>query len=156
MIGISKQDQVKSNRLKKPYSGKNRNRKGSLKKSSSTRNPLVLPKFYRYMKEKANSMGCDAHHWMPKSKLKQDIFLIPVPFDEHRNIHAVGSNQSPMEWAEYKGLDVLVNESMGYLEEWVISERLPSEYFVLIEDLRNNPFDAHDIARDFIRNNRGL
>ena len=39
---LTKEAQTKSNRLKKPYCSKNRNRKGSLKKSAKKRNPLDL------------------------------------------------------------------------------------------------------------------
>jgi len=140
---LTKKAQTSSKRLKPKVKAKKRN-------------PLVLPKFYKYMKEKANSMGCDAHHFLPLSHLKQDIFLSIVPVLEHQEIHAVGNSQSPIEWAMCKGFDVLVDESMAYLEEWVIDNCLPDEYFVLIEDLRKNPYDCHDIARDFIKNNRSL
>ena len=143
-------------RCKKPFAGKSKNRKGNIKKSATKRNPLDLHDFYIHMVKIANDKGCDAHHWMPKSKLKQDIFLTLVLYDEHREIHADGNGESPMQWAERKGFDVLVEESMDYLEEWAISNNLSSEYFDLIEDLKSNPFDFHDIARDFIFNNRSL
>ena len=45
---------------------------------------------------------------------------------------------------------------MSYFEEWCIDECMPDEYFNLIKDLKENPHNAHDIARDFIRNNRSL
>ena len=141
---------------KKPFKGKNKSRSGSLKKSASTRNPLVLSDFYSHMVKIANMTGCDAHHWMPKSKLKQDIFLSLVPYDEHREIHAGANNITPSSWALEKGHDVLVEESMTYLYEWAIENDLPSEYFDLMNDLKDNPLNAHDIARDFIFNNRGL
>jgi len=143
---------------KKPYVGKNRNRTGRTAKTVKveTRNPLVLRGFYVYVRDIANGMGCDAHHWLPKSKLKQDIFLALVPFDEHRAIHAEGNYQSPMQWAEVQGVDLLVENSMQYFEDWAINNCLPDEYFILIEQLKNNPFDYHDIARDFILENRNL
>jgi len=153
---LTKKAQTKSNRLKKPYCGKNRNRKGSKKISAKNRNPLVLDDFYKHMKYIANLTGCDAHHWMPKSKLKQDIFLTLVLVLEHQEIHAVGNSQSPAQWAIEKGYNVLVEESMTYFYEWAIENDLPSEYFELINDLRDNPLNAHDIAKDFIFNNRGL
>ena len=142
-MSLSKKQQTSSKRLKP-------------KVKTKKRNPLVLPDFYRYMKEKANSMGCDAHHWYPKSHLKQDIFLSIVPVLEHREIHAVGNSQTPIDWAVGIGFDVLVDESMAYFEEWAIDNSFSDEYFELIEDLRKNPFDCHDIARDFIKNNRSL
>ncbi len=79
-----------------------------------------------------------------------------MPVLEHREIHAVGNNTTPIMWAMAKGFDVLVDESMAYFEEWAIDNSFPDEYFELIEDLRKNPFDCADIARDFIRNNRSL
>jgi len=141
---------------KKPFKGKNKGRGGRLKKSVSKRNPLDLHDFYIHMVKIGHMTGCDAHHWMPKSKLKQDIFLTLVPYDEHREIHASGNGVSPMQWAIDKGFDVLVDESMTYLTEWCIDNDMPSEYFELIKDLRDNPLNAHDIAKDFIFNNRGL
>jgi len=149
--------------LKKPFKGKAKNRKGSkrvstprLKPKAKSRNPLVLREFYVYMRDLANSVGCDAHHWMPKSKLKQDIFLALVPYDKHRAIHAEGNSQSPWQWAEAQGLDVLINKSLDYFLEWAADKELPVEYFELIEQLRADPFNCHDIARDFILNNRSL
>ena len=150
---------------KKPYTGKNRNRKGSKLKTNrlkpkaakiQSRNPLILRDFYVYMRDLANSMGCDAHHWMPKSKLKQDIFLALVPYDEHRAIHAEGNSQSPWQWAEAQGIKYLVKNSISYFEKWAIDNNLVAEYFQLIEDLKNNPLDCHNIARNFILNNRSL
>ena len=141
---------------KKPFKGKNKSRSGNLKKSTSNRNPLVLDDYYKWLRDIANQTGCDCHHWMPKSKLKQDIFLTLVSFDEHREIHAVGSGLNPAQWALEKGYDVLVEESITYFYEWAIENDLPSEYFELINDLKDNPLNAHDIARDFIFNNRGL
>ena len=140
---LTKKAQTSSKRLKPKVKAKKRN-------------PLVLPDFYRYVRDKASEMGCDAHHWLPKSHLKQDIFLSCVPVLEHQEIHAVGNNTTPIEWAMAKGFDVLVDESMAYLEEWAIDNDFPDEYFELIEDLRKNPFDCADIARYFIRNNRSL
>jgi len=153
---LTKKNQTKSNRLKKPYCGKNRNRKGSKKISASKRNPLVLEDFYKHMRHIANLTGCDAHHWMPKSHLKQDIFLTLVPYDEHREIHATGNGINPMQWAMDKGFDVLVEESMTYFYEWAIDNNLSEEYFMLIDDLKDDPLNAHDIAKDFIFNNRSL
>ena len=126
------------------------------KVKTKKRNPLVLPDFYRYVRDKASELGCECHHFLPRSHLKQDIFLSIVPVLEHREIHAVGNSQTPIEWAMAKGFDVLVDESMAYFEEWAIDNDFPDEYFELIEDLRKNPFDAADIARNFIRNNRSL
>ena len=141
---------------KKPFKGKNKSRSGRLKKSAATRNPLILEDYYRHVRDMANMTGCDAHHWMPKSKLKQDIFLTLVPVSEHQEIHAIGNNQSPTQWAIEKGYNVLVEESMTYFYEWAVENDLPSEYFELINDLKDNPLNAHDMARDFIFNNRGL
>ena len=156
-------------KVKKPFKGTAKNRKGNKKESlfkhepirakaskAKKRNPLDLHEFYVYMRDIANSMGCDAHHWMPKSKLKQDIFIALVPYDEHRAIHAEGNSQSPWQWAEAQGIDMLVQKSMDYFEEWAIVKGLSVEYFELVEQLKEYPFSCHDIARDFILNNRGL
>ena len=142
--------------IKKPFKGTGKNRKGSKKTNVSKRNPLILDDYYKWLRDIANMSDCDAHHWIPKSKLSQDIFLTLVSYDEHRSIHAGANNITPASWALEKGWNVLVEESMTYFEEWVIDNDLPSEYFELIKDLRDNPLNAHDIARDFIFNNRGL
>jgi hypothetical protein len=165
-VGRIKPKPEKTFGVKKPFTGKDKNRKGSKKVTAprlkpkvakaESRNPLVLREFYVYMRDLANSRGCDAHHWMPKSKLKQDIFLVFVPYDKHRAIHAEGNSQSPWEWAEAQGFDVLVKRSMRHFEAWVYENDLPEEYFELIEQLRTDPFNCHDIARDFILNNRSL
>ena len=143
-------------KVKKPFKGTHKNRSGSLKKSASKRNPLDLHDFYVYVRDMANLTECDAHHWIPKSKLKQDIFLSCVPYDEHRSIHAGANGLSPTQWALEKGFDVLVEESMTYFYEWCLENDMPSEYFDLIDDLKGDPLNAHDIARDFIFNSRGL
>lgn len=143
------------NRIKKPYDGKNRNRSGRKKKTTSKRNPLVLPEFYEYVRDWASLYGCEAHHFVPKSKLKQDIFLTIIKPDEHREIHA-GGGLNPAQWAEEKGYDVLVNESMTYFYKWCVENDMPDEYLELIEDLKNNPNEAHNIAREFILMNRSL
>ena len=150
---------------KVPFKGKNKNRSGNKLKTnytasksinSQSRNPLSLYSFYVYMRDLANDVGCDAHHWIPKSKLKQDIFLAFVPYDEHRAIHAAGNSQNPLQWSESQGIDNLVYSSMNHFERWANDNNLADEYFLLIEHLRADPFNCHDIARDFILNNRNL
>ena len=141
---------------KKPFKGKSKNRKGRLNKSATNRNPLDLHDFYIHMVKIASLTGCDAHHWMPKSKLKQDIFLTLVSYDKHREIHSSSDGLNPTQWALERGFDVLVDESMTYFEEWANDNNLSDEYFDLINDLRDNPLDAHNIAKDFIFNNRNL
>lgn len=153
--GRLKPKHVKTFGVKKPFKNGS-SRSGKMKKTASTRNPLVLSKFYEYVRDIANMSGCDAHHWIPKSKLKQDIFLTMIPYQEHQSIHAVGNSLNPAQWALEKGYNVLVEESMTYFYEWCVENNMPSEYFELIEELKSDPLMAHDIARDFIFNNRGL
>lgn len=155
--GRIKPKPVKTFGVKKPFKGTNKNRKGSLKPTNSKkRNPLVLEDYYRHCVKIANMSGCDCHHFIPKSKLKQDIFLTMIPYDEHREIHAGANNITPASWALEKGFNVLIEESMTYFHEWCLDNDMPSEYFELIEELKSNPLMCHDIARDFVRENRSL
>ncbi len=52
MSGLSKHDQTKHNRIKTPYSGKNRNRKGNRKDTRESLNPNKPVRFTKAKLEK--------------------------------------------------------------------------------------------------------
>lgn len=125
-------------------------------KPSEKRNPLLLREYYEWVRAIANEKGCDAHHFLPKSHLQQDIFLSIVPVAEHRDIHSTDKYKTPLKWAELKGIENLVLEAMKMFEEWAELVDLPREYFTFIDEVKESPEDYADIAKEFIHNNRAL
>ena len=103
---LTKKAQTKSNRLKKPYCGKNRNRKGN-KSDSGTKESLNPNKPVRFEKKKLqqrvynilNIEVCQVcekshdldypHHVMQGAK-KDDRYMINICVECHRLIHEVG------------------------------------------------------------------
>jgi len=101
---LSKTEQTNSNRLKKPYSGKNRNRKGNRKDTRESLNPN---KPVRFTKEKLQqrvydilnlgdcqvcekSCDFDYPHHVEQGSKKDDRYLINICVSCHDLIHRVG------------------------------------------------------------------
>ena len=103
---LTKKDQVKSNRLKKPYCGKNRNRKGNRKDTRESLNPN---KPVRFLKAKLRdrvyrilnlndglcqvcnaSSELDYPHHVEQGSKKDDRTMINICIYCHDLIHRVG------------------------------------------------------------------
>ena len=104
MSGLSKHDQTKHNRIKTPYSGKNRNRKGNRKDTRESLNPNKPVRFTKAKLEKRvydilnlgvcqiceESSELDYPHHVEQGAKKDDRTLINVCISCHDLIHRVG------------------------------------------------------------------
>ena len=137
-IGLPKEEQLKSGRLRQKPKHKN-----------SRRGQMFLPTFIRYMK---NNYHGDAHHWITKGREGTlDCFISMIPPDKHKEIHANGYGVNG--FIEERGFVNLVMESMDYLEEFCGSEICdPAQALILtdlISDIRRSPDEAIGIAKEY-------
>ena len=79
---------------------------------------LIIKDYIRYLHEMHEGKPMEIHHWMPKSRIKQnDYFVCCISPQEHWEIHH--GNSSVNKFIESRGIENLLMDSAIMFAKWL-------------------------------------
>ena len=129
---------------------KTKEKRGKVKKEDK-KYVLMINDYMRYLKNE--HPGMEIHHWMPKSRIKQnDFFVIPMTPEAHHEIHH--GNSTVNRYIESVGINELVVMSLTFFAKWLVTSegsthRYKTMFISMVREIRLDP--TYEVALEITR-----